>query len=559
MPASSLTSLVPLHPWLPSRLHTSCPIMEPMRVVLISTYELGRQPFGLASPAAWLRRAGAEVACFDVSRQPLDEDAVHAADLVAFYVPMHTATRLAVQLLETVRQLNPRAHICFYGLYAPVNEPYLRGLGVGTILGGEFEEGLVALSERLSSSLTTQNACHSEPAAAGEESAFGFPLSAGNADPSAHKTGLGITQPVAGPALPEQGGGQPPHSEGMQAEPVVSLARLQFLTPDRAGLPRPSHYAHVVMPDGAHRTAGYTEASRGCKHLCRHCPIVPVYHGAFRVVQPDVVLADIRQQVEAGAQHITFGDPDFFNGPAHAVGIVRKLHDEFPQLTYDVTIKVEHLLKHANYLRALRETGCLFITSAVESLDDAVLRRLDKGHTRADFLRVVKRLREEHLALQPTFVPFTPWTTPEGYLDLLRVLAELGLVEAVPPIQLAIRLLIPAGSRLLELKEVRDLVGPFDPAALAYPWKHPDPRVDALCDEVQEIVRASEKLKRPRAKTFERIWDAAARADAQAPHSDERRAGHGPAPAADAETRLAAMPVLVARAAIPYLNEPWYC
>jgi hypothetical protein len=304
------------------------------------------------------------------------------------------------------------------------------------------------------------------------------------------------------------------------------------------------------MPDGAHRTAGYTEASRGCKHLCRHCPIVPVYHGAFRIVQPDVVLADIRQQVEAGAQHITFGDPDFFNGPTHAVGIVRKLHDAFPQLTYDVTIKVEHLLNHANYLRALRETGCLFVTTAVESLDDAVLRRLDKGHTRADFLRVVKLLREEQLPLQATFVPFTPWTTPAAYLDLLRVLAEQGLVEAITPIQLAIRLLIPAGSRLLELKEVRDLVGSFDPAALAYPWQHADPRVDALCDEVQAIVAASEKLKRPRAKTFERIWDAAARAAAV----QARDAGRQ-----DAESRIAALPVLPARAAIPYLNEPWYC
>jgi len=494
-----------------------------VKAVLISTYELGRQPFGLASPAAWLRRAGAEVACFDVSRQPLDEEAVRAAELIAFYVPMHTATRLAVQLLEAVRQINPRAHLCFYGLYAPVNDSYLRGLGVHTILGGEFEEGLVALAGRLRK---------------------GGPLC-----PPAEVGGEGGRH--AG--LPLQAGEQP------QPEPVVSLARQQFLTPDRAGLPRPAHYAHVVMPDGAHRTAGYTEASRGCKHLCRHCPIVPVYHGAFRVVQPDVVLADIRQQVEAGAEHITFGDPDFFNGPTHAIAIVRKLHDEFPQLTYDVTIKVEHLLQHANYLRALRETGCLFVTSAVESLDDAVLRRLDKGHTRADFLRVVKLLQAEKLALQPTFVPFTPWTTAAGHLDLLRVLAEQGLIEAVPPVQLAIRLLIPAGSRLLELQEVLDLVGPFDRAALAYPWRHAHPRVDALCEEIQEIVRAGEKLKRARTKTFERIWEAAARASAQTLHSGAERADHRPAPTAEAETRIAAMPVLPARAAIPYLNEPWYC
>src|SRR4029077_5473475 len=112
--------------------------------------ELGRQPFGLASPAAWLREQGARVTCLDLSREALREDAVRGADLIAFYVPMHTATRLAVALLPVVGGLNSRAHLCFYGLYAPVNEEYLRRLGVKTILGGEFEEGLASLAARLS-------------------------------------------------------------------------------------------------------------------------------------------------------------------------------------------------------------------------------------------------------------------------------------------------------------------------------------------------------------------------------------------------------------------------
>src|SRR5438270_5124872 len=120
-----------------------------MRVVLISTYELGHQPFGLASPAAWLRRDGAEVTCLDLSRQSLQQDAVRAADVVAFYVPMHTATRLAIRLIEPIRRLNPGAHLCFYGLYAPVNEQYLRELGVEIIIGGEFESRLADSVRRL--------------------------------------------------------------------------------------------------------------------------------------------------------------------------------------------------------------------------------------------------------------------------------------------------------------------------------------------------------------------------------------------------------------------------
>jgi len=454
--------------------------------VLISTYELGRQPFGLASPAAWLRRGGAEVTCIDVSRQSLSEAAVEAADLVAFYVPMHTATRLAVSLLPSIRNLNARAHICFYGLYAPVNEAYLRKVGVETVLGGEFEEGLASLAARM---------------AAG---------------------GDGRTQP----------------------EPVISLARQQFQVPERAGLPPLEKYARVMMPDGKSRVAGYTEASRGCKHLCRHCPIVPVYQGAFRVVGQEVVLEDIRRQVSAGAEHITFGDPDFFNGTGHAIPIVKALHREFPKLTYDVTIKIEHLLRHREILPMLRDTGCLFVTSAVESVDDAVLEKLEKHHTRADFLAAVEIFRDLGMALQPTLVPFTPWTTLESYCELLDVLRENDLVENMAPIQLAIRLLIPAGSRLLELAEIRGLVGPFDEAALVFPWKHPDPRVDQLCGEVQEIVHAGEKNRRSRAQIFERIQTAAY---AEAGANGAERA-----------TRLA-RPILAARAAVPYLNEPWYC
>ncbi len=219
------------------------------------------------------------------------------------------------------------------------------------------------------------------------------------------------------------------------------------------------------------RRVGSTEASRGCKYLCRHCPVVPIYNGNFRVVQRDVVLADIRRQVAMGAEHITFGDPDFFNGPSHAMAIVDAVHAEFPQLTYDVTIKIEHLLKRRALLPRLASTGCLFVTSAVESLDDRLLALLDKGHTRADFFEAAKLMRDVGVSLAPTFVTFTPWTTFDRYRHLLETLVELDLVGNVAPIQLAIRLLIPEGSRLLELAETREKIGPFDPNALSYQWQ----------------------------------------------------------------------------------------
>jgi radical SAM superfamily enzyme YgiQ (UPF0313 family) len=457
-----------------------------MNILLISTYELGRQPFGLASPAAWLRAGGHSVLCLDLTREALDEEGILSADLISFYVPMHTATRLAAGLVPKVRALNPHAHLCFYGLYAPVNEEYLRGLGVGTVLGGEFEEGLANLASRLEDAATN---------------------------------GTGAMK---------------------QLELVISLARQKFLVPDRAGMLEPGKYARVVMPVGEQRVAGSTEATRGCKHLCRHCPIVPVYNGAFRVVDREVVLEDIRRQVAIGAQHITFGDPDFFNGPAHSMAIVEALHREFPHLTYDVTIKIEHLRKHDALLTTLRDTGCLFVTSAVESVDDAVLEKFDKGHTRVDFLAVVARFRELGLTLLPTFVPFTPWTTLEGYTDLLNVLAEEGLSENVAPIQLAIRLLIPAGSRLLDLPEVRAMVGPFDSAALVFPWEHEDPRVDALAREISQLAQRGDSLKLSRTEIFSHI----------------RRAAHA---AAGIRGTNGSATTVMKSPPVPYLDEPWYC
>ena len=464
-----------------------------INVVLISTYELGRQPFGLASPAAWLKAVGASVTCQDLAVQALEEESVATADLVAFYVPMHTATRIAASFVGRIKRLNPHAHLCFYGLYAPVNEGFLRKLGADTILGGEFEEGLVSLVKRLSQ-------------------------------------------------------GQEGVEPRLQLEPTISLARQHFLVPDRSGLPELHRYAHVILPTGEQRIAGYTEATRGCKHMCRHCPIVPVYGGRFRIVQPDVVLEDIRWQVEAGAQHITFGDPDFFNGPTHALRIVKALHQAFPHLTYDVTIKIEHLVKHAQHVPILRETGCLFVTSAVESVDNRILEIFDKLHTREEFIQVVSLFREVGLALNPTFVTFTPWTTLQGYLDLLALFYDLDLVENIAPIQYAIRLLIPTGSRLLELQITRDIIGQFDEEALSYPWVHPDPRVDRLYTHVLATVKESQACNESRREIFAKVWKLARTACLEAYKATEHD-----------RLLLVGSPSGPTREAIPHVSEPWFC
>ncbi len=450
-----------------------------MKVCLITTYELGHQPFGIASPARWLEDAGAEVASIDLAVDCLDEDAVRQAGLIAIYLPMHTATRLAAAALPKIRALNAGAHLAFYGLYATVNEAYLRKLGGQTILAGEVEPSLVRLYRDLA------------------------------------------------------------EGAGAQGGDGVALTKLRFRVPKRSGLPDLSRYATLNMGDGRMKTVGYTEATRGCKHLCRHCPVVPVYQGRFFVVQRDVVLADVRQQIDAGAHHITFGDPDFFNGPGHAMRLVEAFHAEFPHVTYDATIKVEHLLAHRDKLRRLVETGCLFVTTAVEEVDDAVLAKLDKGHTRADFVEVVEVARAAGLTLSPTFIPFHPWTTPIGFLDLLTLLAELDLIENLAPVQLSIRLLIPQGSRILELTEMEDSLGGFDAEKLSYSWTPTDPRADDLQEKVCEAVQQGEREGADRRAIFKHVWELAyAACERTAPALLQARADSRPVPA---------------------MSEPWYC
>lgn len=453
---------------------------QPFKVVLVNPYELGRQPFALASPAAWLARAGFAVECVDLALEKLAPAKLAGSGLVAIHVGMHTATRIAIEALPKVRELAPHAHICVYGLYAPVNEAYLREQGVGTILGGEVEPALLDLARSL-------------------------------------RDGNDVAA---------------------QSAPVVSLGKVAFIPPDRSRLPALGRYARLILPDGTQRIAAFAEGSRGCKHLCRHCPIVPVYRGRFRIVPVPVVMADIRAQVAAGACHVSFGDPDFLNGPTHAMRLARALHAEFPEVTFDATIKVQHLIDHADLLPELAHLGCLFVTSAVESVDDRVLAHLDKQHTGEDFERSVRALRAAGIAFAPTFVAFTPWTTLDGYVELLARVVQLGLVESVPPVQLAIRLLVPAGSRLLDLPGFRAELDAFDAALLGYPWRHADARVDALQQAVMNCVATSEQSGRSRRENFVEVWKLA--------HDMAGR----PAPALD-DADLGA--------AIPHLSEPWYC
>ena len=262
--------------------------------------------------------------------------------------------------------------------------------------------------------------------------------------------------------------------------PAISLDRLQFIPPDRTG--SSNRYAHL-RHNGTSTQVAYTEASRGCKHTCRHCPIVPVYGGQFRVVQREVVLEDIRRQVEQGAAHVTFGDPDFFNGPTHAMKIVEAMHAEFPASPTTSSSKSSTCWRSVicsqpcgNRLPDGDQRGRIAGRPGPS--------KLEKHHTRQDFFEAVDLVAQSGLTLQPTFIAFTPWTTLESYQDLLRSLAALELMENVAPVQLALRLLITQGSLLLDLEDIQASIGAFDAKSLIYPWRHRDPAIDVLGHQI---------------------------------------------------------------------------
>jgi radical SAM superfamily enzyme YgiQ (UPF0313 family) len=451
---------------------------EPGAIVLVACYEMGHQPLTLAWPAAFLERHGYKPAVMDLSVEPFDPDKVRRARLVAVSVPMHTALRLGIRVAERVREINPGCHLAFFGLYATLNAEYLRSRGVDSLLAGEVEQALVQLVENLERA----------------------------------------------------------RENGARIDP--RLEKLVFPTPSRHGLPSLKKYARLER-DGRQELAGYVEASRGCRHLCAHCPIPPIYGGRFFVVPREVVLADVRQLVEAGATHITFGDPDFLNGPGHAFMVAHGVHGAFPHVTFDITTKVEHLLRHRHRLGELAEAGCLFIVSAVESLSETVLGHLAKGHTRSDVFEVLRAVRAAGMTLRPTWVPFTPWTTLGDYRDMLDFVEREGLIDAVDPVQFSIRLLVPPGSLLAGNPAMRPYLGRLVAEDFYYEWTHRDPVMERLHRDVTTLVTEAATAGEDPVTTFGRI---VAVADGAAGLSPRRGA-----------TRLEP------RTRAPRLSEPWFC
>lgn len=434
-----------------------------MRILLISTYELGRQPVHLASPAASLRRRGHETRTVDLSVEEFDRVDVDWADRVAVSVPMHTATRLADEVVAAIRTRRPTLPIALYGLYASVG-----AADVGARLSGEYEPDLLLWAD--------------------------------------------------GDLV-----GQSTH-----------LGRSEFEVPERQGLPDLDSYARLER-DGTTVLAGAVEASHGCRHRCRHCPIPAIYDGRLRVVPADLVVDDIGRLVGEGARHITFGDADFLNAPAHSLAILEQAHLAHPDVTFDATIKVEHILEHRGLWPRLSELNLLFVVSAFESVDETTLEILDKGHTVADMMEAAEVVRSEGISIRPTWLPFLPWTRPGDIAGIFRFIADHDLVGATDPVQMSIRLLVPKGSLLEEHPAMTPHLAGYDSAALTWRWEFADQETEILCKELEMIAANASDCDQETVTTLGEMREVVV-----------RRSGQD-------------LPKLVTVSMAPRLTESWFC
>ncbi len=437
-----------------------------MKVLLLSTYELGRQPIHLASPAAALESAGHEVRAVDLSVEELDTSMVNWAQAVAISVPMHTATRLAADLVRQIKRIRPDLPVALYGLYAVVGE----ASGADALFAGEYEPALLRWA--------------------------------------------------SGEALPAS---------------VVHIGKSDFVPPDRTLLPPLGGYARLEH-DGETRLAAAVEASHGCRKRCRHCPVPTLYDGRMRVVPKEVVLADIDQLVAAGAGHISFADPDFLNAPRHSLAILEAAHASHPQITFDVTAKVEYILAHRDLWPRLAELNLLFVVSAFESVDDTTLEILDKGHTVSEMAEAVELVRAAGIHMRPTWLPFLPWTESDHVVDLFRFLDHHRLWEATDPVQLSIRLLIPPGSLLEGHPAVTPHLTHLDTENLTWSWEFAHAEVEVLQKELAAIAAVASDCGEEAMATL-----------AEMRRAVERLCGVelGPLPATGE--------------AVPRLTESWFC
>ena len=407
------------------------------QVLVVSTFEGGYQPITVATALTPLLDSGIDVTALDTYVDGVREELFTEPELVAIAVPLFDALQSGIAVARRVRELNPKAHVTFFGQHATISHSRLAGSYGDSAINGEWEVPLLALARHLT------------------------------VEPQSSLPGVvwpGVTEPPAA--------GKP------------FMPRDHFRVPTRHMLPPLYKYPQPQIDKlcGEPKIVGSTEVARGCHHRCLYCSVFAAYVGKVLLIPEDVVVQDVRQLVAGGMTHLTFIDADFFNAKRHGMKILRRLHAEFPQLTYDITTRVDHILENPDAIKEMDGLGVVFITSALEFPSEAVLNALDKQTSIEQIEAALAFVRTQTgIKLNPTFIMFNPWIRLEDLATFTSFVERNDLEHIIDPIQYETRLSLYKGSPLLALPSVQalDLVE----EEFRYEWKHPDPRVDTLYRE----------------------------------------------------------------------------
>jgi hopanoid C-3 methylase len=405
------------------------------KFLVISSFEGGYQPVTALSGYMALRNAGFENIRFhDTYVDGLPDDLFDDADLVAIAVPLFDALQAGLQLSEMIRSKNASAKIVFFGQYATLNAGRLLPKYGDYAVCGEWEQPLVNLAQHLSTGEVLD------------------------------KIGLVDTRDARANLIPH---------------PYITRNKIALL--DRSIAPPLHKYPQpqvekMLGVNGI--VVGGVESTRGCHHKCTYCSVYATYDGKVVPIKDEIVIEDVSNLVAHGMTHLTFTDAEFFNAKNQGLRLLRVLHAQFPELTYDFTTRIDHILEHEQALYEMKELGVRFITSALEYPSQMVLDVVSKEISIADIERAIAILREIGIRLNPTFIMFNPWVSKEDMTTFKDFITRNDLTDVVDPIQYETRLHLYKGSPLLKRASTTGLeMTEFE---FHYEWKHADPEVDAL-------------------------------------------------------------------------------
>lgn len=395
-----------------------------LKVLIVSSFEGGYQPISAATACAALSENGFDTSILDTYVDGVREDILKEANLVAISIPLFDSLYSGIEIAKIVKEINKNAHVSFFGQYASINASRLAPKYCDTCIIGQWENKLVLLAQQLS------------------KNHFSY-------------------------------------SSSQENNYIVNESQ-KFYLPHRAFLPPLYKYPQEQINKfcGSTQIVGGTETSRGCHHKCLYCSVFASYDGKVEIIPEEIILTDVRTMISGGMTHLTFMDADFFNSKNYGIKIMKKIHEEFPSLTFDFTTRVDHINENKDIISEMKALGLVFITTAVEFPCQEVVNEIDKEITLQDIEEAINFLKEENIQINPTFILFNPWIKLENLIEFKAFVHKNSLDEIIDPIQYETRLHIYKGSPLLNRDSIKNLE--LSENEFNYEWKHPDSRVDEV-------------------------------------------------------------------------------